>query len=211
MIFGSFRDEPWYGKNTGLMEGLSTGLRHVELTGGHFLSVPGPRATKRSRRAAIHLGNAPQRAGRGHDQTQRVGAYDALALAPLSLPETIEGMGVAHVNCDDPALAILVHDVLEAHGEIGGEKGLDRRRGFAVAPLGGGAFGLASYDHDPHAAPGPHRVPQALPGWKLGAVLTGVRRPTRGGVRQGLGRADPGAFVAWGPATLWGREWLGVV
>ena len=108
---------------------------------------------------------------------------------------------------DGPALAILVHNVLEAHGESGGEKGLDRRRWFSLATLGGGAFGLASYDHAPPAAPGQHCVPQALPGLELGAVLTGVRRPTRGGVRQGLGRADQGAFFAWGTATLWGREW----
>ena len=40
----------------------------------------------------------PQRAGRGHDQTKRVGAYDALALATLILPETIEGIGVANFH-----------------------------------------------------------------------------------------------------------------
>ena len=111
--------------------GLSTGLRHVELTWGHFLSVPGPIATKRYLRAAIPLGHEPQRAGRGHDQTKRVGAYDALALATLILPETIEGIGVTNFNFDGPALAILVHDVLAAQGEIGCEKGLDRRRWFS--------------------------------------------------------------------------------
>jgi hypothetical protein len=42
MIFGQSRAEPWYGKNAGLMQGLSTGLRDVELTGRHLLSVPGP-------------------------------------------------------------------------------------------------------------------------------------------------------------------------
>jgi hypothetical protein len=54
------------------------------------------------------VGNEPQRAGSGQAQTQRVGAYDALALATLILPEPIEGIGVANFNFYGPALAILV-------------------------------------------------------------------------------------------------------
>ena len=107
VIFGQIRDEPWYGKNAGLMEGLSAGRRHVEWTWGHFLSVPGPIATQWYLRTTIHLGNEPQRAGSGHDHTKRVGAYDALALATLLLPQTIEGVGVANVNFHRPAAAIL--------------------------------------------------------------------------------------------------------
>ena len=72
-----------------------------------------------------------------------------------------------------------------------------------------GAFAITSQHHDPHEAPRQHRVPQAIPGLDLGARFAGVRRPPRGGLRQGLGRADQVAFFAWGTATLggrWGRQ-----
>ena len=39
IIFGQLWGEPWYGKNTGLMEGLPTGLCYIELTGCHLLST----------------------------------------------------------------------------------------------------------------------------------------------------------------------------
>jgi hypothetical protein len=41
IIFGQLWGEPWYENNAGLMEGLPTGFRDVELTGRRFLSVPG--------------------------------------------------------------------------------------------------------------------------------------------------------------------------
>ena len=56
VIFGQLWGEPWYGKNAGLMEGLPTGPHHVELTGGYFLSVPGPIAAQWHVRAATPLG-----------------------------------------------------------------------------------------------------------------------------------------------------------
>jgi hypothetical protein len=65
IIFGRLWGEPWYGKNAGLMEGLPTGLRDVELTGCCFLSVPGLVAAQRHTRAAINLVDKPQRAYRG--------------------------------------------------------------------------------------------------------------------------------------------------
>jgi hypothetical protein len=74
LIFGHLRAAPWYGQNAGLMEGLPTCFRHVELTWCHFLSVPGPGAAPRHRRAAIHVRHAPQRACCGQDHTERVGA-----------------------------------------------------------------------------------------------------------------------------------------
>ncbi len=46
MIFGQIRGEPWYGKNSGLVQGLTTGPHHIQLTGGDFLSVPGPIAAQ---------------------------------------------------------------------------------------------------------------------------------------------------------------------
>ena len=107
VIFGQLWGEPWYGKNTGLMEGLPTGLRYVELTGCHFLSIPGPVAAQRHTRAAINVGNEPQRACRRQDQTQRIGAQDALPLATLVLPQTLEGVTVTNSNCHGPARAIL--------------------------------------------------------------------------------------------------------
>ena len=67
MIFGQIRDEPWYGNNSGLMQGLTTGPHHVELTGRHLLSVPGSVAAQIHTRAALNLVNKPQRASRGHD------------------------------------------------------------------------------------------------------------------------------------------------
>jgi len=34
MIFGQSWAEPWYGKNSGLVQGLTTGPHHIQLTGG---------------------------------------------------------------------------------------------------------------------------------------------------------------------------------
>jgi hypothetical protein len=125
VIFGKFWGEPWYGKNAGLMEGLPTGFRHVELTGGHFLSVPGPVAAQRHTRATSHVGNDPQRACRRQDQTQRVGADDALPLATLVLPQPGEGVTVTDRNFHGPAVAILAHNLFRAQRQIRGEKGFE--------------------------------------------------------------------------------------
>src|SRR5215510_15839380 len=92
VIFGQLWGEPWYGKNTGLIEGLPTGLRDVELAGCHFLSVPGPVAAQRHPRATLHVGNEPQGACCYQDQTQRVGPNDALPFAALVLPQPSEGV-----------------------------------------------------------------------------------------------------------------------
>ena len=114
VIFDQLWGEPWYGKNTGLMEGLPTGLRDVELTGSCFLSVPGTVAAQWHPRAAIHVGNEPQRACRGQDQTERVGTDDALPLTALILSQPVEGIRVADFNFHCPAVAILVDDVVGA-------------------------------------------------------------------------------------------------
>ena len=110
MIFGQIWGEPWYGKNSGLVQGLTTGPHHVELAGGNFLSVPGPIAAQIERRAALDLVEKPQSACRRHDETERVGADDALPLAALILPQPIEGIGVANCNFHRPAVAILAQD-----------------------------------------------------------------------------------------------------
>jgi len=102
-IFGQFWGKPWDGKNAGLVEGLPTGLRDVELTGRYFLSVPGPVATQRHLPPAIHVGNEPQRACRGQGQPQRIRPKDALPFATLFLAQTREGIGVADGNFHRPA------------------------------------------------------------------------------------------------------------
>ena len=114
VIFGQLWGEPWEGKNAGLMEGLPTGLRDVELTGCRFLSVPGPVAAQRHTRAAINLVDTPQGACRGQDQTQRVCPHNALAFTTLLLAQTRAGVGVTDGNFHRPAVAILREDVLRA-------------------------------------------------------------------------------------------------
>jgi hypothetical protein len=73
-----------------------------------------------------------------------------------------------------------------------------------VARLSGGGGALPSQHDDPHEAPRQYGVPQAIPGLELRARFARVGRPPRGGLRQGLGRADQIAFFAGGTATLGG-------
>ena len=204
VIFSQLWGEPWYGKNTGLMEGLPTGLRDVELTGCNFLSVPGPVAAQGHTRAPIHVGNEPQRACRRHDQTQRVGADDALPLATLVLPQPGEGITVPDSNFHGPAVAILAHDLVSAQRQIGGEKGFDGWGWFSLALLLSGGFALTAQHHDLHEAPRQYRVQQATPGLDLGARFARVGPPSLRGLCQGFGRANQGAFFAGGTATLGG-------
>src|SRR5438045_3590669 len=125
IIFGHLWGEPWYGKNAGLMEGLPTGLHDVAWTGGHLLSVPGPVAAPWHTRAAIHVGNEPQRACRCQDHTQRVGPDEALPLAALVLLQSVEGIPVTDSNFHGPAVALRAHDLCRAQGETGGAQGCD--------------------------------------------------------------------------------------
>ena len=68
VIFGQFWGEPWYGKNSGFIEGFTTGPHHVQLTGGYLLSVPRPITAQMERRAALNLADKPQGACRCHDK-----------------------------------------------------------------------------------------------------------------------------------------------
>ncbi len=207
VIFGQLWGKPWYGKNPGLMEGLPTGLHDVELTGGHFLSVPGPVAAQRHPCATIHVGNEPQCACRCQDQTQRVGPHDALPLAALVLPQPVEGVTVTDGNFDGPAVAIRTHDLFCAQGEIGREKGFDDWGWFSLSWPFGGSCAMPAQHDNPHEAPRQHRVPQALPGLDLRARFAGVGRPPLDGLCQGLGRADQVTFFAGGTTPLGG--WAG--
>src|SRR5262249_6251088 len=142
VIFGQFWGEPWYGKNTGLIEGLPTGIRHVELAGCHFLSVPGSVAAQRHTRATIHVGHGPQRACYRHDHTRRVAADDTLPLATLVLPQAGAGVPVTDRHCHGPAVAIRAHDLVSAQRQSGGEKGFDGWGWFSVALRWGGGLAL---------------------------------------------------------------------
>jgi hypothetical protein len=108
MIFGQSWGEPWYGKNSRFLQGLTTGPPHIQLTGGHFLSVPGPRGTPIACGATLALVDKPQGACRRHDHTKRIGADDALPLPALLSPQPIEGMGVTDGHFHGPAVGIRV-------------------------------------------------------------------------------------------------------
>ena len=133
MIFGQSRGEPWDGKNSGLMQGLPTGPHYLQLTGGSFLSIPGPIAAQRHIYTALTLGDKPQRACRRHDQTQRVRPKEALPLAALILAQPIEGARIPDGNFHRPAVAILVQAVLGTQRQIGGEKGVEGWGWFALS------------------------------------------------------------------------------
>src|SRR5689334_9331949 len=108
MICGQSWGEPWYGKNAGLVQGLTTGPHHIQLTRGSFLSVPGPIVAQVERRATLDLVDKPQGACRRQDQPECIGADDALPLPTLIAPQPIEGIGVTDGNFHGPATAILV-------------------------------------------------------------------------------------------------------
>ena len=158
-MFGQFWGEPWYGKDTGLLEGLPTVLRYVKLTGGHFLSIPGPVAAQRHTCATIDLVDTPQRACCGQDQTQRVCPHEAWAFPTPLLAQPREGVRGTDGNVHRPAVAILREDVLGAQSESGREKRLDRRRWFARSSSFGATGARTPYDHDPQEPSRPHRVP----------------------------------------------------
>ena len=129
-----------------------------------------------------------------------------MPLPALISPQPIEGIGVTDGNFHGPAVAIFVQDVLGAQGQIGGEKGFNGWGWFSLPRPFGSAWTLTSQHHDQHEVPRQHCVPQATPGLDLGARFAGVRRPTLGGLREGLRRADQVAFFAWGTATLGRRR-----
>src|SRR4030095_4244049 len=106
---------PGYGKNAGLVQGLTTGPHHIQLTGSYFLSVPGPIAAQIERRATLDLVDKPQGAGRHHDQTERMSADDALPLTALILPQASAGVSAANGHLHRPAVAILVPDTFSRH------------------------------------------------------------------------------------------------
>ena len=204
VIVGQLWGEPWYGKHTGLIEGLPTGLRDGELAGGSFLSVPGPVAAQRHTCATLHGGNAPPRACCHPAHTQCVGADAAVPRAPLVLSQPSDGVTVTDSHCHGPAGARRAHALVSAQRQSGGEKGCEGWGGCSLALLWGGGLALPSPPHDLHEAPRHHRVPQATPGLELGARFARVGSPPCRGLRPGGGRAEQRAFVAGDTATLGG-------
>src|SRR5918999_5901819 len=117
MICGQIGAEPWYGTNSRFLQGLTTSPHPSELAGSHLVSIPRSMTAQRARHATFDLVDKPQRTRCSHEQTKRIGTDDALPLPALSLPQTIEGVGVTDGNCHRPAVALLVQDVLETQGK----------------------------------------------------------------------------------------------
>src|SRR5512145_902462 len=207
VIFGHLWGEPWYGHNTSLLEGFTAGPPHVQLTGGFSLSVPGPIAAQIACCAALDLVEKPQGACRHHDHTTRIGTDDALPLPALLAPQPSVGVGVTHGHFHGPTVAIFAHDLCRASRPLGGEQGCEGGRWLALSWSFGGRCALTSQHDDPHEASRQHRVPQPIPGVALRPRFAGVRRPSRGGLREGLGRAAQGALCARGAAPLRGWGW----
>jgi hypothetical protein len=207
MSCGQIGGNPWEGKNARCVQGLTTGPYHIPWAGGNLRPGPRPRAAQIHTRAARDLVAKPPRAGRGQDDTARVGTAEAVALPALLVPQPLEGMGVAHVTFPRPAVAIRAQERLGAQGQLRGDKGLNRRRWLAWPRRFGAARGLAPPDHDLAAPPGQHRGPQPPPRVHLGARPAGLRCPARRGRGPSLGRAEPVAWFARGAAALVGRLW----
>src|SRR5215831_14868846 len=166
MIFGKIWGKPWYGGNARLVQGFATGPGNVELAGGAFLPVPGSITLEIHPVTLVRLFEKPERPRGGHHETKRVGRDKALELPALVLAQTVEGIAVANGDCDGPAVAILLQDVLQAEREIRGEEGFDWGRRFALAWLFG-TGGRATDHDDAHQPPRQDGMPQADPGLDL--------------------------------------------
>ena len=166
----------------------------------HFLSVPGPIATQRHLHASIHVLNEPQCACRCQDQTKRVGAYNTLPLATLVLPEPIKGV----------LLRIAISTASGGHTRATWAASRSDPWRKRLRWLGAvfSVLAVEEWVRQVVAAPRPARGaqatpgPQAIPGLDLGARFAGAGCPSRGGLGQGLGRADQVAFFARGAASL---------
>ena len=139
VIYGKSWGEPWYGKNSGVLQRLAAGPDDVELAGGALLAIPGARALEVEGGRAAGLLHKPQRAGGRQDEAQGIGPDHPLVLAALVLPKAGEGIAIAKGDFHRPPLPILGEDRLQTQGEVGGEKRFHGRRGFALPGLSGAA------------------------------------------------------------------------
>jgi hypothetical protein len=138
IIFSQLWGEPWDGTKARLLEGRTAGPHHGTWAWGSLLPVPGPRAAQRPlRRALLSTVDAPQSACRGEDHTSGVRPDAAFSCATLRVAPTSAGVGVTEGHCHRPAGTIGGEEGLGAPGEIGGDKGRDRRRGRRWPARGG--------------------------------------------------------------------------
>jgi hypothetical protein len=175
----------------------------------HLLSVPGPVATQRHLRATIHVRYEPPCACRCQDQTQRVSASKTLPLPTVVLPEPVQGVTVTDGHFYGPAVAVLAPDLCRAQRQIRGEKGFDGWGWVSWSWSFGSGCARPSQPHAPYEVPRQYRVPPAIPGLELGPRFAGMGCPSRGGLGQGLGRAEQVAFFAGGTTPrggMWGRH-----
>jgi hypothetical protein len=157
--------EPWYRKNSCGVERFAPGPDNVELRGGAFLTVPGPIALQRQRRAPCGSLHKPE-STRGHkDKAQGIGPHHALALPALVLPETCKGIAITDGDFDRPPLAILREDRFEMEREVGGEKRLHLGQRLALAWLYGSGPRW-TVDHY-HSDPPPRKNGMPQPGPRL--------------------------------------------
>ena len=93
-------------ENAGLVQGLTTGPHHIQLTGGRFLSVPGPIVTQIECCATLDLVDKP-RVRAAAMTKQNVLAPTMRCRFPPVLA-AIEGIGVTDGHFHGPAVVILV-------------------------------------------------------------------------------------------------------
>jgi hypothetical protein len=186
VIFGQLWEKPWYGKNAGRKQSLSTSPHHLKLTGCHLLSVPRPIAAPRPPQPRSTWALHPSVRAAVMTKRHVWGPHDARPFTPWLLPQTIAGMGSAEGNFHGPAGAILAQDGVDAHGEIGGKPRRTRRERFAAPRRVAAAGGGAPHHDAPDALSGSHGVPQPAPGVYLGPHVTRRRCPTRGGLGHGF-------------------------
>jgi hypothetical protein len=110
LIYGKSWGEPWYGKNSSLLQRLAAGPDDVELAGGAFLAVPGARELEIAGTGLAGLCHKPQRTRGRQEEAQGVGPDHPFVLAALVLPKAGEGIAIANRNFYGPAVAILGED-----------------------------------------------------------------------------------------------------
>ena len=69
----------------------------------------------------------PQRPSRRHQDSKRVGADDSAPLATLILAQTIVSLSISDIDFNRPAIAVRGEEIVNAEGQVGGEKRFDRR------------------------------------------------------------------------------------
>src|SRR5918994_3280214 len=202
MIFGKLCGEPWYGENTGLLQGFATGPGDVELARGALLPVPGAMATEVRSRGLVHLCEEPQCPRGSHDEAKRIGPDDTLELPALVLTQAIKGVAVPNRDFHGPALAILLQEVLCTEGQLRGEEGFEWGTWLVRAPLVGARGGRTPGDHHMEQPPRQDGVPETDPAVDLGLCLRRMPEPAPALTGQRFGGAQQRAFLSRASAAF---------